>query len=164
MSTIKEFLEEIKEESAVTRKMLERVPADKFDWQPHAKSMTMKQLTAHIADIPSWVTMAFNTNELDFQVSGLEPPHLETREDLLQIFEKSVASGLSSLEQGTEEQLEPKWILKAGDHVLVEMTRRELVRHSISQTIHHRAQLGVYLRLLDIPIPGTYGPSADEAF
>ncbi|CAM4424612.1 Uncharacterized damage-inducible protein DinB (forms a four-helix bundle) [Pedobacter westerhofensis] len=162
MSTPKEFLKELTEESVVTRKMLERVPEDKYDWQPHQKSMSVKQLAGHVAELPSWVSMAFTTDELDFQGNEYTPPALENNHDLLGLFDQSLAGAKEKLEIAKEEDLTPTWLLKNGDQVLMSLTKGGLVRHALSQTIHHRAQLGVYLRLLDIPIPGTYGPSADE--
>jgi uncharacterized damage-inducible protein DinB len=140
MSSTKEFLQEINDESVVTRKMLERVPGDRYDWQPHPKSMTIRQLAGHIAELPVW----------------------ENNAELLELFEKNLQSAQSDLAQHTDDELLPQWLLKHGDAVLADMTKGSLIRHAISQTIHHRAQLGVFLRLLDIPIPGTYGPSADD--
>lgn len=162
MSTPKEFLKELTDESVVTLKMLERVPEEKYDWRPHEKSMTMKQLAGHIAELPSWVSMAFNTDELDFQASAYQPPVLANNQDLLALFNESLAGAKEQLQAATEASLSPTWLLKSGDEVLMSLTKGGLIRHALSQTIHHRAQLGVYLRLLDIPIPGTYGPSADE--
>lgn len=162
MSTPKEFLKELKDESVVTLKMLERVPEDKYDWRPHEKSMTMKQLAGHIAELPSWVSMAFNSDELDFQAGTYQPPVINSNQDLLALFNESLAGAKEQLQAATESSLSPTWLLKSGDEVLMSLTKGGLIRHALSQTIHHRAQLGVYLRLLDIPIPGTYGPSADE--
>ena len=163
MSTPKEFLKELTEESVVTRKMLERVPEDKYDWRPHEKSMTMKALAGHIAELPSWINMAFETDELDFQANAYVPPSFSHQPELIGLFEKSLAGAKEKLEPAQEEDLSPSWLLKNGEEVLMSLTKGGLIRHALSQTIHHRAQLGVYLRLLDIHIPGTYGPSADEA-
>ncbi|MCX2477808.1 DinB family protein [Pedobacter sp. MC2016-15] len=162
MSTPKEFLKELTDESVVTFKMLERVPEDKYDWRPHEKSMTMKQLAGHIAELPSWVSMAFNSDELDFQAGTYQPPVINSNQDLLALFNESLAGAKEQLQAATEASLSPTWLLKSGEEVLMSLTKGGLIRHALSQTIHHRAQLGVYLRLLDIPIPGTYGPSADE--
>jgi len=164
MSTLKEFLDELEQESIVTRKMLARIPADKHDWQPHTKSMTIKQLGGHIAELPEWISMAFTTDEWDFERNPYSPPVWNTTEDLLGFFEKKYEDAKSQLENGKEEDLQPGWTLRNGAQTYMNITKSELVRHALSQTIHHRAQLGVYLRLLDIPIPGTYGPSADEQF
>lgn len=162
MSTLSNFLKELEQESVVTRKMLERIPADKSDWQPHPKSMSMKNLAGHIAELPGWISMAFTTTEMDFASNPYQPPVWNTNEELLGIFEETLAGAKEHLMKATEAELEPEWILRNGEEIYMKITKGELVRHAMSQTIHHRAQLGVYLRLLDIPIPGTYGPSADE--
>lgn len=156
------LVKELDQEAITTRKMLVRVPADKFDWKPHEKSMTMKQLATHIAEIPSWITLGMNTEELDFATSPYTPTPISSSEDLLQLFEKSLELGRSSILQATEADLLPTWTLRSGGHIISVMTRYELIRHCFSQVTHHRAQLGVYQRLLNIPIPGSYGPSADE--
>ena len=163
MSTLKEFSKELNQESLVTRKMLERIPSDQYEWRPHPKSMSIRQLAGHLAELPSWIGMAFTTDELDFAKSGYTPPVWNNHTELLDILEKSLAGANEHLNHGREDDLEPNWCLRNGDKILLTMTKRELVRHALSQTIHHRAQMGVYLRLLDIPIPGSYGPSADEA-
>lgn len=164
MSTLKEFLKELDQESEVTRKILERIPEDKYDWQPHPKSMTIRQLAGHIAELPSWISMAFTTDEMDFSTSPYTPPVWNTKDELLALFDKNLAGAREHILGATEDVLEPEWKLRDADNIYMTMTKRELVRHALSQTIHHRAQLGVFLRLLDIPIPGSYGPSADEQF
>ncbi len=163
MDIIQLLQQELEAEAVTTRKMLQRVPADKFDWQPHAKSMTMKQLATHIAELPGWVSMALNTTELDFAAQPYAPTEVADTEALVAIFEKALESGRAALQQATEKDLEPQWTLRNGEQVLMQTNKYGVIRHAYSQTIHHRAQLGVYLRLLDIPIPGSYGPSADEA-
>ena len=162
MSMIQTLLTEMDQEAQTTRKMLARVPNDKLDWQPHPKSMTMRQLTTHIAELPGWVAMALTTDELDFAANPYAPTVLNTADELLSTFEAALAGGRSQLAAATDEQLAESWVLRNGDEVYMTMTKGETIRHAYSQTIHHRAQLGVNLRLLDIPIPGSYGPSADE--
>ena len=164
MDIIQLLQKELEAEAITTRKMLQRVPAEKFDWQPHPKSMTLKQLSTHIAELPSWVTMALTTSELDFASNPYEPAEVKDNAALLAIFEKSLEQGRASLSEAKEEDLLPMWTLRNGDHVYMTKNKYDVIRHAFSQTIHHRAQLGVYLRLLDIPIPGSYGPSADEQF
>lgn len=162
MTVAENLLKELVEESVVTRKMLARIPADKYEWQPHEKSMTMKQLAGHIAELPGWATMAMHTDELDFAAGTYTPPVWNNGEELLAIFEDALAGAEATLAGVPDEALEAEWLLRNGEQVLMRMTKSGLVRHAISQTIHHRAQLGVYLRLLNVAIPGTYGPSADE--
>lgn len=162
MSLIKMLVKEMQQESQTTRKMLERVPNDKFGWQPHQKSMTIRQLTTHIAELPTWVAMTLTTDGLDFAANPYSPAAISNTTDLLTMFERSLHEGEITLSQATDEQLEPMWTLRNGDHIFSQTTKGEMIRISFSQIVHHRAQLGVYLRLLDIPIPGSYGPSADE--
>ena len=162
MDIIRLLLKEMDEESAKTLKMLQRVPDDNWEWKPHEKSMNLKTLSVHIAELPSWISMGLSTTELDFAATPYKPTEIKTTTDLLELFERSLYQGRTALEHATEEDLLPEWTLRNGDQVYSVMTKYELIRHSFSQTVHHRAQLGVYLRLLDIPIPGTYGPSADE--
>lgn len=156
------FLKELDQEALTTRKMLQRIPNDKYDWQPHPKSMTVRSLATHIAELPSWVSMALNTSELDFATNPYTPEHIENTTDLMDYFEKNLADGRTELEKAKEEQLADNWTLRNGDLILTERTKAEVIRMTYNQITHHRAQLGVFLRLLDVPIPGSYGPSADE--
>jgi len=162
MDIVQALLKEFDQEAITTRKMLERVPADKFDWKPHEKSMSLRQLSIHVAELPSWVSMALQTSELDFAASPYEPAPVKDSKDLLDLFEKSLQQGHSALSNAKEEDLHPNWTLRNGEHIYQVFTKYEVIRHALAQTIHHRAQLGVYLRLNQIPIPGSYGPSADE--
>lgn len=162
MDIIQTLLNEMDYEASVTRKMLQRVPDDKLDWKPHHKSMDMRTLAVHIAELPGWVKMAFTTTELDFAKAGYQPTPVNNNVELLQLFEKSLEEGRNALANSKESDLQPQWTLRTGDKIHAVMNKYELVRHSLNQTTHHRAQLGVYLRLLDIPIPGSYGPSADD--
>ena len=162
MTIMSLFLRALDEEAVTTRKMLSRVPADKLDWQPHPKSMTMRSLAIHIAELPSWIRMGFHTDGIDFADSPYEPTVFQNTAALLQIFEKSHVEGRVELVEENTSRLGESWVLRHGDLVLWDADRAGVIRMAISQMIHHRAQLGVYLRLLDIPIPGSYGPSADE--
>ncbi len=162
MTLLKIFSEELESEAAITRKMLERIPDDKFGWQPHPKSMTIKRLATHISDLPNWIAMALTTDELDFQNNNWEEPDVNTTAGLLANLEKAVANGQNAAANAKEEILDEPWVLRSGDQIYLTTKKREMVRTSLNQITHHRAQLGVFLRLLDIPIPGSYGPSADE--
>ena len=161
MTFIEFFKKQFIEEGATTRKMLSRVPADKFDFKPHEKSMDMKRLAVHIADLPGWLHMTFTSDELDFK-NPYTVPDIQTNEDLLAFFDKRYAEGLSVLVPENEAVLDRPWTLRNGEKIISSNPKIEVVRMSLSQQIHHRAQLGVFLRLLNIPIPGSYGPSADE--
>lgn len=163
MDLIPLLLKEMEAEAVTTRKMLQLIPTDKLSWKPHEKSMSLQNLAVHLAELPSWVSMALATSELDFATMDYTPAPVADAAALLPLFEKSFASGHEALEKAKEEDLLPSWTMRTGDTVHAVMTKYEVIRHSLSQTAHHRAQLGVYLRLLNIPIPGTYGPSADDA-
>lgn len=151
-------------EALTTRKMLERVPSEKFDWQPHSKSMTLQRLATHVAELPTWVEMAILTDELDFAKNAYEPEVVADSAGLMDYFERSLARGRETLLKANEELLTQEWTLRNGDQVYEVSSKGEVIRMAYSQIIHHRAQLGVFLRLLEIPIPGSYGPSADEHF
>jgi len=161
MTFIEFFKQQFIDEAATTRKMLARVPADKFDYAPHSKSMNMKRLATHIADLPGWIHMTLTTDGIDFS-KPYDQPAVNSHDDLMSYFEKRCEAGLSVLVKDNERLLDQPWTLRNGDTIYATNTKMEILRMSLSQQIHHRAQLGVYLRLLDIPIPGSYGPSADE--
>jgi uncharacterized damage-inducible protein DinB len=162
MKIIPMLLKEMEQEAQTTRKMLGRVPNDKYDWQPHEKSMTVRRLATHIAELPSWVTMALTTDELDFAKNPYKPVEINNTAELTEYFERSFADGKAHLAKGNEDELLRNWTLRNGEQVYNVSTKGEIIRIAFCQTVHHRAQLGVYLRLLNIPIPGSYGPSADE--
>ena len=162
MDIIKALLKELESEFNTTKKFLNLVPVDKFDWAPHEKSMKLKSLASHIAELPSWISLAINTDGLDFATAPYEEKKVSSNTDLITILEESYSSGKTDLEHASEATFEEQWILRNGDQILGDMTRYEMIRIAFSQTTHHRAQLGVYLRLLNIPIPGSYGPSADD--
>ncbi len=161
MTFIEFFKQQFIEEAATTRKMLARIPQDQFEFKPHQKSMDMKRLATHIADLPGWIYMTFTTDEIDF-AQPYEQPVINNHEDLMAYFEKRYNEGLSTLVPENEKLLDKRWTLRNGDTIYATNSKIEILRMSFSQQIHHRAQLGVYLRLLNIPIPGSYGPSADE--
>ena len=164
MQIIPLLLKELDYEVEVARKFLALVPEEKLDWKPHVKSTAMRPLAVHIAELPSWITLGLTTSELDFATSPYAPPEANNSGDLLNILARSYQSGKDSLTNATEDDLLPTWTLRSGEQIFSVMTKYEVIRHSLNQITHHRAQLGVYLRLLDIPIPGSYGPSADESF
>lgn len=162
MTFIEFFRKQFIEEGATTRKMLSRIPDDQFDYKPHPKSMDMKRLATHIADLPGWIHMTFTTDEIDFS-KPYEQPQINNTKDLMDYFEKRYEAGLSTLVAENENLLDKPWTLRNGDVIYSSDPKIDILRMSFSQQIHHRAQLGVYLRLLDVPIPGSYGPSADES-
>lgn len=163
MNIIPILLKEMEEEAAITRKMLAIIPDDKYDWKPHERSMNILQLSTHIAELPTWTSIALTTSELDFATLDFTPPAINNTAALLILFEKSYTEGKEALEKATEEDLLPLWTMRNGEQIYTVRPKHEVIRMSFNQTTHHRAQLGVFLRLLDIPIPGSYGPSADDA-
>ena len=151
---------------ANTRKVLERVPEGKVDWKPHAKSSTFGALTAHIANMPDWARLTLQTESFDYAPPGAPPydtPKFTSNKDLLAAFDKSVAEARAALAAADDSTMLAPWTLMAGGKTLMTMPRVAVIRTFVmNHIIHHRAQIGVYLRLNDIPVPGMYGPSADE--
>ncbi len=162
MTLVQFFLKQFDDEAKTTRKMLSIIPDNKYDWQPHEKSMKIRQLATHIAELPSWIPMTLSTSELDFATSPYTPVPINNTAELLQYFEKTLAESRPALEKATDEQLSESWTLRNGKDIYNTLPKSEMVRIVFSQIIHHRAQLGVFLRLLNVPIPGSYGPSADD--
>lgn len=163
MPMIDAVLAEFDHEAATTRRLLERVPEDKWDWKPHEKSFTLKQLTQHMAEMPGWMGPTVQQDDLD--LGGDQPPRAEirTREDLLALYDQNVATFREIAPQATDEAMKKPWRLRNGEKVFFEVPRAAAIRTFIlNHFIHHRGQLSVYLRLLDVPIPSIYGPSADE--
>ena len=156
------FLNELEHESVGTKKMLALVPADKGDWKPHEKSMKLKDLAIHLADLPTWITLALTTEELDFATSPYNPTNCDGGEELVRYYEKNMQEAKQLLQKSNDAILPEDWTLRSGPIVYMKQNKLITIRHSFCQMVHHRAQLGVYLRLLNIPIPGVYGPSADE--
>jgi uncharacterized damage-inducible protein DinB len=124
--------------------------------------MLLKDLATHIADLPKWITLGLVTDELDFATTPYNPDDCKNGEELVAYFNKNVAEAQQNFAKSNDSILEETWTLRNGEAIYAKHTKLETIRHAYSQMVHHRAQLGVYLRLLDIPIPGVYGPSADE--
>ena len=163
MSTNAPLIAEFKYESAVTRKFLERVPLDRSDWKPHPKSMSIGKLAAHIAELPGWVSVTLDQDEFDFASQYAPPPAFKTNDELVRFFDELAGKALKSLENCPDERFSQNWTLRNGAHVYFTRQRFPVLRDFVfSHIVHHRAQLGVYLRLLDIPLPSTYGPTADD--
>jgi uncharacterized damage-inducible protein DinB len=161
------LLPEFDQEMQNTRKTLERLPDENWGWKPHAKSGTAGWMAGHIASMPGWIGMTIKTDELDYApVNGpaYEPPKLENRKQLLAEFDKNVAEARASLANVSDADMMKGWKLLAGGQEIFTMPRIACIRTMVlNHIIHHRAQLTVYYRLLGIPVPGLYGPSADEA-
>ena len=153
------------EEMSLTRRCLERVPQERFDWRPHPKSPTLGWLANFCAQLTSWVPMTLEGDGLDMAEGARRPRPVEfaARDEVLALFDRNVAEGRAALAKATDERFEGTWTMRSGDQVLFARPREEVLRRWVlHHAIHHRAQLGVYLRLLDVPVPAIYGPSADE--
>lgn len=162
MNIIEFLLKELEQEAQITRKFLALVPFDKAEWAPHEKSMKMMPLSTHIAELPSWISLGLTTEELDFATTPYEPVVAHNSEDLLALFEKSYEQAKAELTKTSTEVLPQRWILRNGKQILGDMDKYKIIRVSFNQITHHRAQLGVYFRLLGIAVPASYGPSADD--
>lgn len=160
------MLGEFDEEMKNTRKVLERVPDEKWNWKPHEKSGTVGWLAGHVATVPEWITMTINTEELDYAPVGgpsFEPPKIENRAQLLAAFDKGSAEARAALAKVSDADIAKSWKLLAGGQEIFTMPRVACIRGMcLNHLIHHRAQLTVYFRLLNVAVPGLYGPSADE--
>jgi uncharacterized damage-inducible protein DinB len=159
------ILAELDHELAVTRKVLERVPEDKFDYQPHPKSMKLGQLASHIVNLLMFKQLFVQASERDFldQNAPKPGPTPTTTAELLARFDQYSASLRQALTESSDDKLTENFQLRRGEQVLMERPKGAALRiMGLNHSIHHRGQLTVYLRLLDIPVPGVYGPSADE--
>lgn len=157
------LLPEFDQEMAETRRTLERVPSEHFDWKPHTKSYSLRDLAAHLSNIPEWLPITMDTEELDFTAASFDPFVPTTTEELLEHFDGAVKAAREALAGATSDQLVENWTLKSDGHEIFTMPKAAVIRSFIlNHNVHHRAQLGVYLRLRDVPVPGPYGPSADE--
>ena len=156
------LLPEFDAEVANTRRMFAAIPDEKLDFQPHEKSMSLLRLAAHVANLPSWIDLTLTTDELDL-AAGFDQPDPKTMADVVAIFDGAVEEGRTALEGATAEDMAADWALRTGDEVHFQMPKGVVLRSFVfNHLVHHRAQITVYLRLLDIAVPGMYGPSADE--
>src|SRR6476646_3134272 len=163
MTTIDALLKEFDHEAQTTRKHLERLPEDKLGWRPHEKSFTAAGLASHIAECVGWTEAIFNEDGIDFDPTTYKPYLATSTSELLKTFDDNVRKGKQALTGASEESLEGPWSMKIMGRVQFEKPRSAVFRDfALSHVIHHRGQFSVYLRLLDIPVPGSYGPSADE--
>ena len=160
------LLPEFDNEMSKTRKTLERIPDDKLGFKPHPKSMTLARLAGHVAEMPGWVAPTLDKDSLDIAPAGAPPPQALTarsRQETLEIFDKNVAEARAAIARSSDDHLAKPWSLLMGGKPMFTMPRIAVLRGMVmNHMIHHRAQLGVYLRLNDLPVPALYGPSADE--
>ncbi len=156
------LLPEFDHEMATTRNVIARVPAEKFNYKPHERSMTMGALASHIADMPTWAVVGITQDSLDL-AGGFKPFQAASTAELLDAFDKNAALARGAIAATSDEALFKSWSLKRGDVTLMTMPKIAVVRSFVmNHLIHHRGQLSVYLRLNNIPVPSIYGPSADE--
>ena len=163
MPLVDALLPEFDHEMTTTRKILERVPEDRFDWKPHTKSFSLGALATHLANLPTWGTETLTKSEIDLPAVQPPPAALPSKTELIAAFDRNVAAARAAMTGRTDGELLAIWSLKRGGKTLFSMPKTAVMRSFVlSHMIHHRAQLGVYLRLLDVPVPATYGPTADE--
>jgi uncharacterized damage-inducible protein DinB len=162
MTIAESLLPEFDQEAANTRKMLEAIPNDRLDFKPHEKSWPMAHLATHIAGIPEWGTETMNKDSLDY--TGYIPPApVKSREEAIEMFDKNTAAGRAAIAGANDEAFFKDWMLSGNGQVLFTMPRIAVLRSFVmNHAVHHRAQLGMYLRLCGAKVPGMYGPSADE--
>lgn len=160
------LLPEFDQEMANTRKVLERIPDDKLDWQAHPKSHTIGWNANHVADIPNWLVEVITKPSLDLAPVGGERypfPKLTSRREILELFDRNVTAARAAIAGAKDEDMGQMWSLLQGGQTFFTMPRAAVVRGMVlNHLMHHRAHLCVYLRLNDIPVPGMYGPSGDE--
>lgn len=160
MSIADTLLPEFDQEMATTRRLLERVPTEKGTWKPHPKSFSLGHLTQLVSGMPGWITNAVTETSLDL---GAYPGYsYEKTEALLKVFDKHVKEARKAIASAKDSDFQVPWSLKNGSQVFFTAPRAVIVRQTINHLVHHRGQLTVYLRLIDVPIPSIYGPTADE--
>ncbi len=160
MSLADTLLPEFDQEMATTRRLLERVPSEKADWKPHQKSFALGHLAQLVATMPGWITRSIRDGSIDLSAGPGYGFH--KTELLLEQFDKHVTEARSAIAAAADSDYDAMWSLKMGERVLFTMPKGAVVRQNISHLVHHRGQLTVYLRLLDVPLPSIYGPTADE--
>lgn len=164
MSLCQALAAELQQEAKATRRILERVPEGSFDWKPHDKSMSLGRLAGHVAELPSLIAPALTQDELDFASGTYQPFAPTSTAELLEKFAGNIAKAVELLGSQTEESMGESWRLGSGEQTFFKGPRAAAVRVlALNHVVHHRGQLSVYLRLLDVPVPSIYGPSADEA-
>jgi len=166
MAISQALLPEFDHEMSNTRKTLERIPENDLGWKPHPKSMTLGRLAGHVAEMPGWAVPTIAQDSLDIAPAGTPRPQgtvAQSRQHVLELFDKNVKDARAAIAAASDEQLMKPWSLLVGGKTIFTMPKIAVLRSMVmNHTIHHRAQLGVYLRLNNIPVPSIYGPSADE--
>ncbi|MCX6160471.1 MAG: DinB family protein [Ignavibacteriae bacterium] len=154
---------ELQHEAAATKKMFELLPFDKATWKPHEKSMTLGHLASHIAELPLWISLTVEMDELDFSKFDYKPSDAKTTEELIAKFDESMKKAVNALSNCSDEEMMKNWTLRNGETVYFTMPRAQVMRGmNYNHLFHHRGQLSVYLRMLNVPLPAVYGPTADD--
>lgn len=162
MESLPNLQAELEQEYQTTKKFFDVFPEGKNDYTPHEKSMKLMPLATHVAEIFGWPEVMITTNKLDFAAGDYQPVTLQTKAELIEKMEADYAKSKETLAKTSEEDLNGRWTMHMGDQLLADYSKYEAMRHALNQITHHRAQLGVYYRMNDIPLPGSYGPSADD--
>jgi uncharacterized damage-inducible protein DinB len=160
MSIGTDLLPEFDQEMATTRRVLERVPSDKGEWKPHEKSFALGHLAQLLSWMPGWITNTITETSLDLAKAGQYS--FEKTESLVEQFDRNVRAARAAIEASSDPDYDVTWSLMLGPKTLMSDTRRAIVRQTINHLVHHRGQMSVYLRLIDVPVPMIYGPTADE--
>lgn len=161
MGRKEQMIQQLKDEAKTTRKFIEYFPFEQKDYKAHEKSMSIYNLFLHVVELPIWAEMVVNTSELDFQENPYDPKQLSTKEEALAYFDECVSKGVNALESAADDEFDKPWVLRSGATIYSTSPKEDVIRIAHNQTVHHRAQLGVNYRLLGIPVPQSYGPTAD---
>jgi len=162
MSIAQEFGKELNQQAVNTKKILERIPEDRLTWKPHEKSTAIGRLGMHIAELPNTIVRTIQTESFDFAATPFKPVFPNSSAEILDTFAKSLEKATEVLEKTSDDQMPVSWKALRGGQLVWEMPRSVVIRNTLNHIIHHRGQLTVFLRLLDVPIPKTFGPTADE--
>jgi uncharacterized damage-inducible protein DinB len=163
MSLNQPFWMELQDESATTRRLLERLPGSALSWKPHEKSMSMGHLAVHIARLLQWLNSILHQDDFDVDSTDFKMPEPDSVAGILELFDQALATAVEALKKQPDDRLLALWRLRKGEQVIFEMPRTSVIRSLLNHVIHHRGQLSVYLRLQNVPLPPIYGPTADEA-
>jgi uncharacterized damage-inducible protein DinB len=160
------LLAELDREVEASRTLLDRLPDGKWDWKPHEKSMTLSRLATHVAEIPIWSNSILMADEIDFmspEIQAWTPREMQSKEEILAELASAAETCRGHLEATSDDDFDRDWTMKSGDQVVMKETKYMMFRRQVlNHLVHHRGQLGVFLRLLEVPLPMSYGPSADE--
>lgn len=162
MSINNGFAVEVERETANTRRLISKLEDQHLDWRPHAKSMTTGELVGHVIDLHNWVNQALVLEDFNL-ATNFVPSKPKTIQEAIEDLDSSYSKNIDVINSLTDEDWQKLWTMRFGDYVISELPRVDAFRHIIyNHLIHHRGQLSVYLRMMDIPLPGLYGPSADD--